>query len=88
MNATEAVLGLKTDDNIERLFPQWQDQPRFLEKLCRDLEIPVIGWHAFRHRKASQMAQEGRNLVEIQHWLGHDNATITSSYLQILGFSY
>jgi len=34
------------------------------------------------------MAQEGRNLVEIQHWLGHDNATITSSYLQILGFSY
>lgn len=69
------------------LFPEWKKQPRFIEELCKRLEIKVYGWHAYRHRLASIMASKNIPLVEIMTILGHDNIEVTQKYLRLLGFT-
>jgi integrase len=44
-------------------------------------------WHAFRHRKASIMAQNNVPLIEIMNFLGHDNIEVTQNYLRLLGYT-
>ncbi|MBV9602141.1 MAG: site-specific integrase [Chloroflexi bacterium] len=31
----------------------------------------IGGWHTFRHTVASRLFADGRNVVQVQHWLGH-----------------
>ena len=67
------------------LFGQWTDHPRFLEKAVKKLNLKW-NWHNLRHRTASQWANNGMTIVEIQHRLGHSNSSTTDIYLQLLGF--
>jgi len=70
-----------------RLFPEWEQYPRFLEKTCKELKIKSYGWHAYRHLKASQMAAQGYSLVQISNYLGHESLIITQRYLHLLGYN-
>lgn len=69
-----------------RLFPEWSQYPRFIEKTCKEIGIKRFGWHAFRHRKASIMAKQGVPVNQIQHYLGHESLLVTQQYLHLLGF--
>lgn len=44
-----------------------------------------MGYHALRHQKASTLADEGQSLVYIRDFLGHEDISTTSLYLQSLG---
>jgi integrase len=79
------IAPMKTGDGP--LFPDWQEQPRFLEKICTRLKMNPVGWHSFRHRYASILAAKGIPLIEIMNLLGHDNIETTQKYLRLLGFT-
>lgn len=43
------------------------------------------GWHTFRHAVASRLFASGRNVVQVQHWLGHHSASFTlDTYVHLL----
>ncbi|WP_319526157.1 tyrosine-type recombinase/integrase [uncultured Desulfosarcina sp.] len=75
-------------DGKGRLFKEWREYPRFLEKTCREIGVKPFGFHAFRHRYASLLARDRLPLTTIQACLGHDSAVTTAKYLQALGFQY
>ena len=62
----------------------YSDRPRFLWRTCKKLEVPVFGFHSFRHLKASEMAANNVPLIEIMNYLGHDNIEVTQKYLRLL----
>jgi integrase len=48
-------------------------------------ERTTFGFHAFRHTCASLLFAEGRNVKQVQRWLGHAKASITlDTYLHLL----
>jgi integrase len=59
---------------------------KFFKTLCRKAGVPEMGYHALRHLTASEMANRGASLTDIQKVLGHERATTTDGYLQSLGF--
>jgi integrase len=59
---------------------------KFLHTLCRKAGVPEMGYHTLRHLTASEMANRGASLTDIQKVLGHERATTTDGYLQSLGF--
>ncbi|MBN8866777.1 MAG: site-specific integrase [Solirubrobacterales bacterium] len=43
------------------------------------------GFHQFRHTVASRLFAEGRNIVQVQHWLGHSDPAFTlKRYVHLL----
>jgi integrase len=51
----------------------------------RQRERTTLGFHAFRHTCASMLFAEGRNVKQVQRWLGHAKASITlDTYLHLL----
>jgi integrase len=45
----------------------------------------TLGFHAFRHTCASMLFAEGRNVKQVQQWLGHATPTITiDTYVHLL----
>ena len=65
-----------------RVFYFSDKELRFLEFICRELEIPVFGFHALRHRAASILNDSGKaSMKEMQLWLGHDRQGTTETYL-------
>jgi len=69
-----------------KLFSYTQ-RPRFLDRACRELGIPLIGFHAYRHLYAIRLALSNTPLALISQYLGHDQATTTQIYLRGLGYS-
>src|SRR5205823_14618331 len=56
-----------------------------LPKLARKANLTKrIHCHSFRHSGASELAQEGVALIDIQHQLGHAAASTTDAYLHSL----
>ena len=48
-------------------------------------ERTTLGFHAFRHTCASMLFAEGRNVKQVQEWLGHATATITlETYVHLM----
>lgn len=48
-------------------------------------ERTALGFHAFRNTCASLLFAEGRNVKQVQRWLGHAKASITlDTYLDLL----
>lgn len=48
-------------------------------------ERTTLGFHAFRHTCASMLFAKGRNVKQVQRWLGHAKASITlDTYLHLL----
>jgi site-specific recombinase XerD len=56
-----------------------------LPRLARSAGITKrVHCHSFRHSGASELAQEGVALIDIQHQLGHQSASTTDKYLHLL----
>jgi integrase len=41
------------------------------------MRLAATGWHALRHAHASALIAAGAPITEVQHRLGHGNASIT-----------
>jgi integrase len=58
---------------------------RVLKPAAEEANLSWIGFHAFRHTCASMLFAEGRNAVQVQHWLGHHSAAFTlATYVHLL----
>lgn len=78
----DCIKGLK---GIGRVFPEWNDTPKFLDKVLRANEMKVWGWHSLRHRYASLLSKSNTPIYEIMNKLGHSSLKTTQGYLQMLG---
>lgn len=68
----------------ERVFNEWNEYPKFLDRKVRQLKQHLWGFHSLRHRRASLWSREGKPLFEIMSLLGHSNLETTQIYLQLL----
>lgn len=54
------------------------------EKLGED--VTWAAWHTFRHTVASRLFAAGRNVKQVQQWLGHHKASFTlDAYVHLMG---
>lgn len=79
------------DDHL--VFPSGNGAPvtyanlkqRVLDIAAEEAGVPWVGFHTFRHTCASMLFAEGRNAVQVQHWLGHHSAAFTLTvYVHLL----
>lgn len=54
-----------------------------LKKTCKDLELPVITSHGFRHSVGTHLLRAGCDMRYIQVILGHDKLRTTQVYTQV-----
>ena len=58
---------------------------RVLKPTAQEAGVPWVGFHTFRHTCASLLFAQGRNAVQVQHWLGHHSAAFTlATYVHLL----
>ena len=50
---------------------------RVLPPACRELNLPAIGWHSFRHTHATLLGEVGESLRTAQAILGHSDVKTT-----------
>jgi len=77
-----AVPGYKAKDHPERVFGSWLADAvqAELRPLCRELELPVITCHGFRHSLGTHLLRAGCDIRHIQVLLGHHNINSTTAY--------
>ncbi|MCX6154382.1 MAG: site-specific integrase, partial [Candidatus Kapabacteria bacterium] len=81
----DCLKGIKNPtDKTERVFKDWTETPRFLEKKVKQLEQDTWSWHNLRHRGASLMSKKVIPLYDIMRKLGHQHLETTQKYLQEL----
>lgn len=68
----------------ERVFPQWNEQPKFLQRKIKTLGQKPWGFHSLRHRRASIWNREKKTVYDIMVLLGHTSIETTQIYLQQL----
>lgn len=54
-----------------------------LEKLCRELDLPVITTHGFRHSLGTHLLRSGCDMRHIQAILGHEALGTTQIYTRV-----
>jgi integrase len=58
---------------------------RVLAPACQEAGVGWGGFHTFRHTVASRLFAEGRNVVQVQRWLGHHSPSFTlDTYVHLL----
>ena len=58
---------------------------RVLAPACKAAGVEWAGFHTFRHTVASRLFAGGRNVVQVQRWLGHHSASFTlDTYVHLL----
>ena len=84
-NRRAELLGDKWTD-CDRLFtkehgePQQPNMPyKWLERFCREHDIPFYGLHAFRHLFASLLVSNGVDIVTVSGMLGHSSVSTTGN---------
>ena len=80
---TNPFMAKKYPANPEKWKYDYRD--KFFDNLCRKAEVKEMGYHALRHQKASELADRGESLPYIRDFLGHEDISTTSLYLQSLG---
>jgi integrase len=79
--------------NSDPVFPSMTGTPltpgnvfaRVLQPAADAADVPWIGFHTFRHTCASILFDEGRNVKQVQRWLGHHKASFTlDTYVDLL----
>ena len=50
---------------------------RVLRPACRALDLPVVGWHSFRHTHATLLGESGGSIKTAQALLGHSDVETT-----------
>ena len=80
-----AIPGYKDKEHPERVFGSWAADTVQLElrRLCRELEIPVITCHGFRHSLGTHLLRSGCDIRHIQVLLGHHNINSTTAYTHL-----
>ena len=84
------VLGIAPDDLVFRTATGTVLDPdnlatRVLAPACAAAGVTWAGFHTFRHTVASRLFAEGRNVVQVQRWLGHHSASFTlDTYVHLL----
>jgi len=59
---------------------------RVLKPAAEEADVARIGFHSFRHICATILFDEGRNVKQVQRWLGHHSPTFTlNTYIHLLG---
>ncbi len=67
------------------LLNQGNVRRRVLQPAREEACLEWVGFHAFRHTCASMLFAEGRNVVQVQRWLGHHSAAFTlATYVHLL----
>jgi integrase len=58
---------------------------RVLGPACEEAGVGWAGFHTFRHTVASRLFAAGRNVVQVQRWLGHHSPSFTlDTYVHLL----
>jgi integrase len=58
---------------------------RVLKPACEEAGVGWADFHTFRHTVASRLLAEGRNVVQVQRWLGHHSPSFTlDTYVHLL----
>ena len=58
---------------------------RYIKPAAEEVGAPWCGWHTLRHTCASILFAEGRNVVQVQRWLGHHKPSFTiDTYIHLL----
>jgi len=58
---------------------------RYIKPAAEEVGAPWCGWHTLRHTCASILFDEGRNVVQVQRWLGHHKPSFTiDTYIHLL----
>jgi integrase len=58
---------------------------RVLAPACAAVGVEWAGFHTFRHAVASRLFAGGRNVVQVQRWLGHHSPSFTlDTYVHLL----
>jgi integrase len=58
---------------------------RVLAPACSEAGVAWAGFHTFRHTVASRLFAQGRNVVQVQRWLGHHSPSFTlDTYVHLL----
>ena len=58
---------------------------RVLAPACEEAGVEWAGFHTFRHTVASRLFEQGRNVVQVQRWLGHHSPSFTlDTYVHLL----
>jgi integrase len=58
---------------------------RVLAPACGAAGVEWAGFHTFRHTVASRLFADGRNVVQVQRWLGHHSPSFTlDTYVHLL----
>ena len=80
-----AAPGYKAKDHPERVFGSWLADAvqTELRLVCRELELPVITCHGFRHSLGTHLLRAGCDIRHIQVLLGHHNISSTTTYTHL-----
>ncbi len=58
---------------------------RHIKPAAEEVGAPWCGWHTLRHTCASILFDDGRNVVQVQRWLGHHKPSFTiDTYVHLL----
>lgn len=58
---------------------------RVIKPAAEEAGVPWAGWHTLRHTCASLLFERGRNVVQVQRWLGHHSPSFTlDTYVHLL----
>ena len=58
---------------------------RIIGPPAEEAGVPWVGWHTLRHTCASLLFARGRNVVQVQRWLGHHSPSFTlDTYVHLL----
>jgi integrase len=85
-----AALGVAADELVFHSMTGTMLDPdnlatRVLAPACGGAGVVWAGFHTFRHTVASRLFAEGRNVVQVQRWLGHHSASFTlDTYVHLL----
>jgi integrase len=67
------------------LMSQGNLRRRVLKPAREEACLEWVGFHAFRHTCATLLFVEGRNVKQVQRWLGHHSAAFTlATYVHLL----
>jgi site-specific recombinase XerD len=80
-----AIPEYKDKAHPERVFGSWVGDAVQLElrRLCREMELPVITCHGFRHSLGTHLLRAGCDIRHIQTLLGHQNINSTTTYTHL-----
>jgi integrase len=61
---------------------------RALKPTCRKLNLPIVGWHSFRHTHGTLLTEVGESIKTTQAILGHSDLEATLNVIPIRSLNH